>query len=111
MKLIAAAITFLVLPPIAAAQSKGMPFVKSVEPMSGKVGDTIVATGENLDKDRVTEFYIGKGNARQKIEIVEQNATTFKFKLPKTESGRYRIVVLTREDPTYVEQPVVVTVE
>ena len=90
-----------------------MPRMASVDPDSGKVGDIIVVTGENLQKDYVAKVYLTDGKNDTQVEILEQTATTIKFKIPaKAANGqRLALMVLTvGKDAKYIEQPVKVSI-
>jgi len=90
----------------------GFPKVTNVEPEAGKVGDIVSAKGENLDKSSVAEAYLTDGSHDTKVEITEQTGAQIKFKVPQNiKAGRYRILMLTADKKSLVEQPVVFTVE
>ena len=93
---------------------EGMPRMTSVEPMSGKAGDIIAATGENLQKEQVVKVFLTDGKNDVPVEVTEQNATTIKFKIPAKAAtgGRLALMILTGgKDAKYIEQPVRLTVE
>ena len=77
----------------------------AVEPDSGKVGDTVTAKGENLDKDVVADLYLTDGKNDVKVAITEQSPDAIKFKVPKIGAGRYRL--MTASKTSMIEQPVV----
>src|SRR5579872_3410609 len=92
------------------------PRMTSVEPDTGKKGDVITVTGENLTKDNVAKLYLtdgGDGKNDVEVQIVEQSATTIKFKIPpKAIAGRMALMILTATKPAQlIEQPVKVNVE
>ena len=91
----------------------GMPRAYSADPGSGKAGDVIVVTGDNLDQQCVTKAFLTADNHDIAVEVIEQTNTTLKFKIPaKTQPGRYAVMLLTfGKDPKYIEEPVKVTVE
>jgi IPT/TIG domain-containing protein len=105
------------LPLIAAACLAGfaqeaMPRMTSVEPMSGKVGDVVAVTGENLDKDNVAKVYLIDSKNDLPCEITEQSATTIKLKIPAKATGRMAFMIRTGgKEPKEIVQPVKVTVE
>ncbi len=107
------AISLLVAASFAANAQTAMPRMASVEPMNGKVGDVLVVTGENLTKDNVAKLYLTDGTNDLQVDMMEQTATTIKFKIPaKAKPGRVALMVLTGgKDPKLIEQPVKVTVE
>jgi hypothetical protein len=105
-------VAFLVAASFVSYGQQAMPRMASVEPDSGKVGDVIVVTGENLQKDAVAKLFLTDGKNDTPVEIVEQTATTIKFKIPaKAANGRLALMVLTvGKDAKYIEQPVKVSV-
>ncbi len=90
-----------------------MPLMSSVEPVSARGGDLVTVQGTNLGQDRVAELYLTDGKVDVKMEIVEQTATSIKFKLPvEAKPGRFALMILTRDqNPKLIEQPVKLTVE
>jgi hypothetical protein len=94
------------------AQS-AMPQMKAVEPDTGKIGDVLTVTGENLEKAHVAEIFLTDGKNDFKCEVMEQAANTVKVKVPaKIKAGRLALMVLTAgKDPKLIEQPVKVTIE
>jgi len=93
-----------------------MPRMVSVDPMNGKIGDVITVTGENLQKSNVAKVYLTDGRPDGKndlvVEVVEQNETTIKFKIPAKATGRLALMVLTTgKDAQLIEQPVKVTID
>jgi hypothetical protein len=97
---------------ILAAQS-AMPQMKTVDPMTAKVGDVLTVAGENLDKAYIAEVYLTDGQHDYKAKITEQSAETLKLVVPaSTKPGRLALMVLTKEkNPRLIEQPVKVTIE
>lgn len=83
----------------------------SVEPDTGKVGDEASAKGENLAKSKIGELYLTDGKNDVKATITEQSDTEIKFKIPKIQAGRYRLMLVTAKKDSMIEQPVVITVE
>lgn len=111
MKRCFATLSLLCLVALVMPGFEGFSKLSSVEPESGKVGDTVTAKGENLDKSKVAEIYLTDGTKDFKGTITEQSDTEIKFKVPKTEAGRYHLMLLTANKTTMIEQPVVFTVE
>lgn len=112
LSLRAAALTALLLafaaPPILFSQD-ALPRCVSVEPASGKAGDVIVVTGENLGKALVAELYFTDGKNDIKVPMTEQSDTTIKTTIPAAAKPgiRYRLMVLTKgKEPRLIEQPV-----
>ena len=87
------------------------PRLSAVEPEAGKVGDVASAKGENLDKTKVGELYLTDGKNDVKTAITAQSDTEIKFKVPVIKAGRYRLLVVTANKTSMIEQPVVFTVE
>jgi len=89
------------------------PQMKTVDPDTGKIGDTLTVTGENLDKANVAKLYLTDGTNDVEVAMATQEATTITFKIPaKAKPGRLALMVLTRgKEPKLIEQPVKVTVE
>ena len=96
---------------IAYAQ-QAMPRMSTAEPPNGKVGDVITVAGENLQKDTVAKVYLTDGKNDTEVQIVEQNATAIKFKIPAKVNGRLALMILTAgKDAKLMEQPVKVQIE
>jgi len=102
----------LALPANLQAQSV-MPAMSSVEPDSGKVGDVLVIQGANLDRDNVAALYLTDGRTDIQVPIIEQTATSIKFRIPpEAKPGRFALMVLTKgKEPKLIEEPVKITVE
>ena len=65
---------------LAAWAQQAMPRMITVEPMNGKQGDAVVVSGENLAKDAVAKLFLTDGKTDYLCEVVEQTATTIKFR-------------------------------
>jgi hypothetical protein len=91
----------------------GAPYMKAVEPETAKPGVVVKVLGDYLDKSRVAEVYMTKGNTDLKVEIVEQTPEFIRFKVPaEATPGRYGLMFLTAgPDPKLLEQPVHLLVE
>ncbi len=107
---ICALFAMLVFAPALAAQNSR---INSVEPGSGKTGDTIDAAGDAVNATMVDELYLTDGTNDFKVQIVEQNDKMIKFKVPeKVKAGRYSLMIRTKgKDVKLLEQPVRFTVE
>jgi hypothetical protein len=91
---------------------EAMPRMSSVDPPSGKAGDVITVTGENLDKGTVGKVYLTDDKNDFVCEITEQTATSLKIKIPAKVTGRLALMILTvGKEPKQIVQPVKVTVE
>lgn len=110
MILVAGFFAMLLFAPALGAQNSR---INSVDPMTGKAGDTIGVTGEAIDKAKVDELYLTDGTNDIKVQIVEQNDTSMKFKIPASaKPGRYSLMIRTKgADAKLLEQPVKLTVE
>ena len=92
------------------------PRMTAVDPDSGKRGDIITVSGENLGKDHVVKLYLtdgGDGKNDVEVQIIEQTETAIKFKIPaKVISGRLALMILTNSKPQQlIEQPVKLAIE
>jgi hypothetical protein len=91
---------------------QAMPRMTTVEPASGKTGDVITVSGENLEKTQVSKVYLTDGKTDVQVDVMEQAATSLKFKIPLKAKGRLALMLLTGgKEPKLIEQPVKVTVE
>ena len=91
---------------------EAMPRMSSVEPSSGKAGDVIAVTGENLDKASVAKVYLTDDKTDFECEVTGQTATEIKFKIPAKATGRLALMILTTgKEPKLIEQPVKFTIE
>jgi len=88
-----------------------LPVCSSVAPDTGKKGETIAAKGENLGKSGVGELYLTDGQKDTKADITSESDTEIKFTIPDIKPGRYRLLILTANKASFIEQPVVVTVQ
>src|SRR6516164_7999636 len=99
---------------LAVQAQEGTPRMVSVDPPSGKKGDVIAVTGENLQKAQVDKVFLTDGKNDTPVEVTEQTATTIKFKIPEkvATGGRLSVMILTAgKDAKYIEQPVKVMIE
>ena len=105
-------VTLLLAAGLAAWGQQAMPRMTSVEPQNGKVGDVLVVTGENLQKDAVAKVYLTDGKHDVECTITEQTDTTIKITIPAKATGRLAVMVLTTgKDAKYIEQPVKVQID
>ncbi len=107
------ALALLTAASFAAFAQPAMPRMASVEPQNGKAGDVLVVTGENLQKDAVVKLFLTDDTNDIPVEIVEQTATSIRFKIPaKAKPGRLALMVQTGgKEPKQIIQPVKVTIE
>jgi hypothetical protein len=93
-KLLLALVALFLLQPLMPQQA--MPRMTTVEPASGKIGDVLSVTGENLEKTNVAEVFLTDGKNDLKVVVSEQSATGLKFKIPeKAKAGRFALMILT----------------
>lgn len=106
-------VALLIAASFAGYAQQAMPRMVSIDPLNGKKGDVIAVTGENLQKDTVAKVYLTDGKNDLQVEVVEQTATSIKFKIPeKAAPGRLALMVLTTgKDAKYIEQPVKLTID
>ena len=99
--------------PLPAGAQATYPKMEAVTPETGRVGDVLTVEGQNLGNTTVESLYLTDGQTDWKTEIVEQSATSIRFKIPATaKPGRFSLMVLTAgETKTLIEQPIKVTVE
>ncbi len=90
---------------------QGLPRCTSLEPDTGKAGDTVTAKGENLGKSNIAEVYLTDGQKDTAVKLEEQTETEIKFKVPEVKAGRYHLLILTGNRASLIEQPVVFTVQ
>jgi len=107
------AIFFALAVPIRLIGQSTIPQMYKVDPASGRSGDVVAVTGDNLDQDTVAALYLTDGKEDVKVEITEQTTTAIKFKIPaNAKTGRLMLMVLTKgSDPKLIEGPVKVLIE
>jgi hypothetical protein len=90
-----------------------LPQMQTVEPASGKGGDVIMVSGQNLDQNIVAALYLTNGKEDFKVEITEQTGSAIKFRIPLlAKPGRLALMVLTKgKDAKLIEEPVKVLIE
>jgi hypothetical protein len=102
----------LVLAAVGAWAQEAMPRMSSVEPATGKKGDVVAVTGENLDKANVVKVYLTDGKNDVECVVTEQTGASLKIKIPEKATGRLALMVLTGgKEPRLIEQPVKITIE
>jgi hypothetical protein len=91
---------------------EAMPRMTTVEPYSGKVGDVVTVSGENLDKANVDKVFLIDDKNDLPCEVTEQTATAIKVKIPAKATGRMAFMIRTGgKEPKDIVQPVKVTIE
>lgn len=89
-----------------------LPRMTSVDPGTAKIGEVVVAVGENLEKANVSKVYLTDGKNDLIVAVLEQTATSIKFKIPAKATGRMAVMVLTTgKEPQLIEQPVKVLID
>jgi hypothetical protein len=89
----------------------GLPRCTAVDPETAKTGDTVNVTCENVSKSTVADLYLTDGKDDTKIAVMENTGEKITFQVPRIKAGRYHIAFLTANKASFVEQPVVLTVE
>ena len=69
------------------------PRVSAIEPLSGKVDDTVAVTGENLGKGQVASILLSDDKADYSATMVEQTAQKIVMKVPKVKPGDYNVSI------------------
>src|ERR1035438_2581403 len=115
MKLSFVALLLVAASVVLYAQSAS-PMITGVDPPSGKRGDVITVTGQNLQKENVAKVYLTDGVSEKndiQVEMTSQSATEIKFKIPaKVAPGRMALMILTTtKPPQLIEQPVKLTID
>ena len=115
MKLSFVALLLVAASVVLYAQSAS-PMITGVDPPSGKRGDVITVTGQNLQKENVAKLYLTDGENEKndiQVEMTSQAAAEIKFKIPaKAAMGRMALMILTTtKPPQLIEQPVKLTID
>jgi hypothetical protein len=113
MKAVFFAAVFLVTAVIPVVSRAQTPTMTTVDPTFGKSGDTLIVTGNNLDRSHVAALYLTDEKTDIKLAIVEQTATSIKFTIPPgVKPGDFALEVLTQgQTPKLIEEPVRVTTQ
>ncbi len=103
----------LVLCVVAGAASDDVPQAVSIQPRVVKPGTVVTVTGVALEKEKVDDAYLTDLRFDLKVKVLEQSATSMKFRVPPfIKPGRHQLLLQTTGDaPKLLEQPVFVTVE
>ena len=89
------ALLALFLVPLLFAQNAAK--VTAMDPMSGKVNDTVTVTGQNLDKDNVAAVFLSDDNDDFKATLTEQAADKIVMKVPQAKAGRYNLSIQVKD--------------
>ena len=77
----------------ALAWAQAGPKLATVEPATGKVGDSCTISGENLGKDAVAGVLVSDEEKDYPAELVSQAADKIVFKVPKVKAGGYNVSI------------------
>jgi hypothetical protein len=99
----------LVLPSRLLLAQGSSPSIKSVDPPSCKVNDSLSVSGENLGKTAVSAVYLSDEKTDYKAVIVEQASDKIVLKVPQVKPGDYNVSI--QAGTSIYIQPVRVTVE
>ncbi|HWP84673.1 MAG TPA: IPT/TIG domain-containing protein [Terriglobia bacterium] len=83
-------VSFLVLLAAFALAQAG-PKLTSVEPTTGKVGDSLTVIGEDLGKETVQGVLLSDEEKDYPAEVLEQTAQKIVFKVPEVRAGGYNV--------------------
>jgi len=97
----------------AASLSAQTPFMKKVQPATGKIGSVLRINGNFLGKARVDEVYLTDHTFDMKVKVLDQTEDSIEFRIPPfVKPGRLQLLVKTTgKEPMLLEQPVYITVE
>ena len=91
----AAAVVMLFLVPLLFAQNAAK--VTAIDPMSGKVNDSVTLTGENLGKDSVVGVFLSDAQDDFKATLVDQAETKILMKVPQVKAGSYNLSIQVKD--------------
>jgi len=83
----------LLLLQVSSLFAQGSPMITSVDPTSGKVSDTITASGQNLAKPRVAAVFLSDKKNDYKATVVEETDDKIVLKVPQVAPGDYNISI------------------
>lgn len=75
------------------ALAQGKPQVTTVDPVSGKVNDSVTLTGENLGKESVSAVFLSDDNTDYKATVMEQAGGKIVMKVPQVKPGDYHVSI------------------
>lgn len=73
--------------------AQNSPKVNMVDPLTGKVNDSVTLTGQNLGKDSVSGVFLSDDKDDFKAALVEQDSAKIVLKVPQVKSGGYNISI------------------
>jgi len=83
----------VLLLPLRFTLAQSSPSVKTVDPTSGKVNDSISVEGENLGKGVVSAVYLSDDKSDYRAVIVQQANDKIVLKIPQVKPGDYNVSV------------------
>jgi len=90
------ALSFFTMVGFVSYGQRATPRITSTDTPSGKKGDVVSFTGENLQNAIVAGLYLTDGENDFKVVFMEQTSRTVRFKIPEgVPSGRFAFMVLT----------------
>ena len=90
---IAFIIAMLVLSVAAGLPAQNSPKVNMVDPLTGKVNDSVTLTGQNLGKESVAGVFLSDDKDDFKATLVDQESAKIVLKVPQVKSGPYNISI------------------
>ena len=90
--LILSLVAMIMLALIPAGAQQGA-HLSSVDPNSGKVNDSVTASGAMLTKANVVGIFLSDANNDYKATIVSQEADKIVFKIPQVKAGDYNVSI------------------
>jgi hypothetical protein len=90
---IAFIIATLVLSVAAGLPAQNSPKVNMVDPLTGKVNDSVTLTGQNLGKESVVGVFLSDDKDDFKATLVDQESAKIVLKVPQVKSGPYNISI------------------
>jgi hypothetical protein len=75
------------------AVAQNAPQVTGVDPVSGKVNDTLTVSGNNLGKASVSSVYLSDDKNDYKAAIVDQSDDKITVKVPQVKAGDYNVSI------------------
>ncbi len=86
-------IAMLVLSVAAGLPAQNSPKVNMVDPLTGKVNDSVTLTGQNLGKESVDGVFLSDDKDDFKATLVDQESAKIVLKVPQVKSGPYNISI------------------
>jgi hypothetical protein len=94
------------------AEPAPTPLMRTVDPMTAKVGAEVLVTGDNLGANCIAEVFLTTAEKNFKVEVLNQTEKELKFKVPQVKVGPYKLLVLTKSvEPMLIEEPVRIVIE